>query len=101
MAKDYAKSVRMTKKVFDYVDQFKGNGFNDKFENLVLHFMETEKQINNSIDFRLRFKNDLEEKIEFNRSILNDLDKIRAYVKQATQICNSKPIQVPGQLQIK
>ncbi|MBO5093192.1 MAG: hypothetical protein J6C33_02410 [Lachnospiraceae bacterium] len=38
------KSVRMTDKVYEYVQAFEGEGFNQKFENMVLYFMEYENQ---------------------------------------------------------
>ena len=38
------KSVRMTDKVYEYIQSFEGDGFNQKFENLVLYFMEQEEQ---------------------------------------------------------
>ena len=36
MAKNIQKCVRMTEEIFCYLDNYKGNGFNEKFENLVL-----------------------------------------------------------------
>lgn len=43
--KSISKSVRMTPTVFNIVDKFKGNGFNEKFENLVLFCLQEEKNI--------------------------------------------------------
>ena len=34
--KSIAKSVRLTQEVFDYIDIAPGNGFNEKFENIIL-----------------------------------------------------------------
>lgn len=34
--KSIAKSVRLTQEVYDYIDQSAGNGFNEKFENIIL-----------------------------------------------------------------
>ena len=34
--KSIAKSVRLTQEVFDYIDSAPGNGFNEKFENIIL-----------------------------------------------------------------
>ena len=45
--KDVSKSVRMTKTVYDYVNSIEGEGFNQKFENMVnLCFEEVPKRIN-------------------------------------------------------
>lgn len=43
MAKNIAKSIRMSDKVNDYIMQAPGNGFNEKFENIILSAMESEK----------------------------------------------------------
>ena len=37
------KSVRLSDEVLSYVENFEGNGFNQKFENLVLFCMKEEK----------------------------------------------------------
>ena len=42
--KNISKSVRLSKKVFDYIESFEGEGFNQKFENLVLFVMKEEEQ---------------------------------------------------------
>ena len=34
--KNIAKSVRLTQEVFDYIDSAPGNGFNEKFKNIIL-----------------------------------------------------------------
>lgn len=34
--KSIAKSVRLTQEVYDYIVQSAGNGFNEKFENIIL-----------------------------------------------------------------
>lgn len=41
--KNNAKSVRMTDDVLAYVQSMDGKGFNEKFENMVLYAMKTEK----------------------------------------------------------
>lgn len=38
------KSVRMTDKVYNYIMTADGEGFNQKFEKLVVYFMETEEE---------------------------------------------------------
>ena len=41
--KNTLKSVRLSDQVMDYVINFEGDGFNQKFENLVLFCMEQEE----------------------------------------------------------
>lgn len=43
--KNIQRSMRMTQEIYDYVMAHDGNGFNDKFENLVFKFMENEKAL--------------------------------------------------------
>ena len=41
--KNISKSVRLSQKVFDYIDAYEGDGFNQKFENIILFAMEQEQ----------------------------------------------------------
>ena len=49
--KNNLKSVRLSDQVMDYVINFEGDGFNQKFENLVLFCMEQEETKKQKIDF--------------------------------------------------
>ena len=40
--KNISKSVRLSDKVYNYILSFEGDGFNQKFENLVIFAMEQE-----------------------------------------------------------
>ena len=42
--KSINKSVRLTPKVYNYIESYKGNGFNEKFENIILEAMELEEE---------------------------------------------------------
>lgn len=49
--KNNLKSVRLSDQVMDYVINFEGDGFNQKFENLVLFCMEQEETRKQKIAF--------------------------------------------------
>lgn len=49
--KNNLKSVRLSDQVMDYVINFEGDGFNQKFENLVLFCMEQEETKKQNIAF--------------------------------------------------
>lgn len=49
--KNNLKSVRLSDQVMDYVINFEGGGFNQKFENLVLFCMEQEETRKQKIAF--------------------------------------------------
>lgn len=48
--KSNLKSVRLSDQVMDYVINFEGDGFNQKFENLVLFCMEQEEAKKKQLD---------------------------------------------------
>ena len=59
--KNISKSIRLSKKVFDYIDSFEGDGFNQKFENIIIFAMEHEKEYTKKIkelDYILSLRND-------------------------------------------
>ena len=43
------KSIRVEQEVFDYIEDYEGNGFNQKFENIILFAMKTEKDMKERI----------------------------------------------------
>ena len=54
-----AKSIRINQKVFSYIEKYKGDGFNEKFENIITDALESEqkrldkiKQLDKQIDER-------------------------------------------------
>lgn len=69
MLKKNSKSIRMTDEVLNYVESFEGEGFNQKFENLVLFAMRTENDKKEAIRC-------LDQRIADRRNILSDLEKI-------------------------
>lgn len=99
--KSISRSVRMTQTVYDIVDSFEGNGFNEKFQNLVLYcfkekdkvrdniqkaqerFKRIEKQYENSIDNNTK-------KIEKQQDVLDKLQTVSYYVDNLLRECNSK-----------
>lgn len=42
MAKSNSKSIRLSDEVMEYINNYEGNGFNEKFENIILYAMRTE-----------------------------------------------------------
>ncbi len=49
--KNNAKSIRLSDKVMNYILSYRGNGFNEKFENIILDAMESEKERERQIEF--------------------------------------------------
>lgn len=71
--KSNAKSVRMSDKVLKYVECFEGNGFNEKFENMVLYFMENEPKLKERIGSCEKRLKSLEYDISQKQGLLKDL----------------------------
>ena len=42
--KSNLKSIRVSDKVLNYINGYRGNGFNEKFENIILDAMESEDE---------------------------------------------------------
>lgn len=40
--KNNSKSIRLSDEVLHYIESYRGNGFNEKFENIILDAMESE-----------------------------------------------------------
>lgn len=88
------KSVRLSDEVLEYVENFEGNGFNQKFENLVLFCMKEEDQKRKRIKdldylIQLEFKKlnavtalqrDARFTIQRLVSVQHDLEKLQTYV---------------------
>ncbi len=47
--KTISRSIRMTQTVYDIVNKYEGNGFNEKFENMVLYCFREENRIKAAI----------------------------------------------------
>lgn len=50
MSKNISKSVRLSNEVYDYVNDFDGEGFNQKFENIVIFCMKSEAERKKNLD---------------------------------------------------
>lgn len=78
MAKNINKSVRLSNEVYEYVNEFQGNGFNEKFENIVVFCMKTEVERKKRLD-------EIEKLI---KSRSEELGKINADLEHARRATN-------------
>ncbi|WP_095176005.1 MULTISPECIES: hypothetical protein [Blautia] len=95
--KNNAKSVRMTDAVLAYVESMDGKGFNEKFENMVLYAMKTEKDREHHIailDDEIARKRDMlyklrqmEDKLVWIQRTLNSLgDQVSGLIDNADKV---------------
>ena len=76
--KNNLKSVRLSDQVMDYVINFEGDGFNQKFENLVLFCMEQEETKKQKIAF-------LDEQIVKRYKKLNALRQLTSKISDVSE----------------
>lgn len=74
--KENSRSIRYTNTVRDFVDQQDGEGFNEKFENMVLYCMKKLPDIEAEIKLNEKYLKELENKISKKQTILNTLNNI-------------------------
>ena len=75
--KNISKSIRLSQKTFDYINAFEGDGFNQKFENIILFAMEEEKSLQKRV-------NDLEKMIDVKTEELSHLNHNLAFARSQT-----------------
>lgn len=77
--KNISKSIRLSKKVYDYIDSYVGDSFNEKFENIILFAMENDKLLEkrvNELEYIISLRNE-----ELN-TLNNKLQKARLETSQ-------------------
>jgi len=87
--KSYQRSIRMTPDVHSIIENFEGESFNQKFENLVIYFSKVEEHLKINIIEKEKTIKRLDEKISEKNSLLAKLDRIENYVDG---IIKSNPI---------
>lgn len=85
MAKEISKSIRLSNEIYDYIMEFEGNGFNEKFENIIVFSIKTELE-------RRKRLSDVEKLIKERTQELSDLNdnlyKARIETYKYKQIMN-------------
>ncbi|TEB13555.1 hypothetical protein Psfp_03419 [Pelotomaculum sp. FP] len=81
--KCHMKSVRMTPTVFSYVEKHQGDGFNDKFQNLIIFCMKALPDLEKKIKEREKYLSELNATISKNQNISNNLRSISYYIDNA------------------
>lgn len=80
MAKSVSKSIRMTEEVNNYIVNYRGNGFNEKFSNIILDAMKEESE-------RVKRLEVLDLRIETSKKKLGELcdqfDKLNPHLQVA------------------
>lgn len=84
--KNIQKSIRISEDVAAYIEKQEGNGFNDKFCNMVLYCMEREAEIKKKVasaEKRLEF---VEKQIQEKHKLLEQLEAISRFVSSCLRV---------------
>lgn len=84
--KNIQKSIRISEEVAAYIENQEGQGFNEKFCNMVLYCMEHEAEINKKVasaEERLEF---VENQIRKRYDILQKLESISRFVRSCLNV---------------
>ncbi len=84
--KNNMKSVRMTNEVMAAVEGYKGNGFNEKFENLVNDFIHGREKMQREIE--LMYAQIADKRMEM-RSVQQRCQRMREVEPRLTALVNS------------
>ncbi len=69
-----AKSIRVDPKVYEYIERYKGNGFNEKFEKIIIDAMESEKK---RLDKIKQLEKQIEEKEKQLRKVIGEVNRMQ------------------------
>ena len=86
------KSVRLSDQVMDYVINFEGDGFNQKFENLVLFCMEQEETKKQKIAFLDQQIVKQYKKLDAFRQLTSEIGDVRRALTHLEQQANDLSI---------
>ena len=86
--KNILKSIRLSETVFCYIDDFEGNGFNQKFENLIMYCMTALPNLNDRITERREELDKLEKDIQSAKYLLDKLKGIEWCINKAAAYQN-------------
>ncbi len=89
--KSVAKSIRLTPELYNFINQYDGDGFNEKFSNIISFCFKKEKEITKLVTQRQNELNRLNTQIEKKRALLNTLGEIEWALNRALNITKELP----------
>lgn len=81
--KSFQRTIRMTDRVKFILEEWEGQGMNEKFENLVLYCNQEVPFIQEEVSQLTKKRNKLKKEIKKLEEITNDLDTLKYYVMQS------------------
>ena len=84
--KSIQKSIRITKEVYDYIDQQDGDGFNEKLCNMVMYCMKKQSDIKKRVSAAEKELKECEKLIYQKQDILAKLHRIESFVNNCCNV---------------
>jgi flagellar capping protein FliD len=78
-----AKSIRIDQKVFAYIEKYKGEGFNEKFENIITDAMESEQK---RLDKIKQLDKQVDEKEKQLRKAMGEVNRLQDVSSKVTSL---------------
>ncbi len=78
-----AKSIRVDQEIFAYIERYKGEGFNEKFENIIRDAMESEKK---RLEHIKQLDKQIREQEQKLQKIMNEVRKVSDISYQVNNI---------------
>lgn len=73
-----AKSVRIPEEIYDYINSYSGEGFNQKFVNVIRDARDTEPERNETLD---RLKKQISEREKYLKDTAKRLDELASELR--------------------
>lgn len=87
--KSIAKSIRLTPELYNFISQYDGDGFNEKFSNIISFCFKKEKELNKVIVQRTKELDSLNTKILEKKELLLTLNQLENAINRATLIAKN------------
>lgn len=87
--KEYSRSVRMTNTVREFVESQPGEGFNGKFENMVLYCMAKSPELKKKIAEQEKQLKELSTKVAKQQNIVRDIENMKWSIEQVIKRAKS------------
>lgn len=84
--KNIQKSIRITEQVAQYIEKQNGEGFNEKFCNMVMYCMEKEAELEKQVKYYKERSEYYQTEIDKKRAVLDKLQRIEQYVNSCCNV---------------
>lgn len=89
--KSVAKSIRLTPELFDFINKYDGNGFNEKFANIISFCFRSEKDVRARVKQERQELERLQKNIAEKRRLLSTLQRLEWQIDHAASIADELP----------